>query len=120
ESREPLTRNQKSVMFVTPQLIERLRNNVRCDPVVAAVAAKIVDSAAHWRALPDDALWDLMYGPTLFRSWNVWSTGHCPTCKRDTPLYAWRFDARVRPWKTVCPHCGDVFPKNDFAAYYRS
>ena len=107
-------------MFITSELIARLRSNIQSDPAVAAVTANIADRAAHWRALSDDALWDLMYGATLFRSWDVWSTGHCPTCKADTPLYAWKFDAIAKPWKTTCPHCDDVFPKNDFAAYHRS
>ena len=107
-------------MFITPDLIERLRRNVARDPAAAAVIAKITDAAAYWRGLSDDALWALMYGPTLFRSWNVWSTGFCLACRQDTPLYAWQFDALSRPWKTTCPHCGEVFPKNDFAAYYRS
>lgn len=107
-------------MFITPDLLERLRNNGRIDPAAAAVAARIVEAAAPWRARSDDDLWGLMYGPSLFRSWDVWSTGHCPTCKGDNPLYAWKMDALARPWKTTCPHCGDIFPKNDFEAYHRS
>lgn len=70
--------------------------------------------------MSDDELWSLMFGATIKRSWMVWSNGHCPSCKRDVPMYTWKMDALAKPWKTQCPHCNELFPKNDFGAYYRS
>ncbi len=35
-------------------------------------------------------------------------------------MYNWQIDALEQPWKVRCPHCRELFPKNDFAAFYRS
>lgn len=79
-----------------------------------------IEAAQPWLAMSDDALWDLMFGPTITRSWMVWSNGHCPACRNPVPMYAWKADALNVPWKLECPHCGARFPKNDFLAFYRS
>jgi hypothetical protein len=80
----------------------------------------VVKAAAPWRAMSDEQLWGLMFGPAITRSWMVWSNGFCPACHKPVPMYTWRMDALGLPWKVRCPHCAEVFPKNDFAAYYRS
>jgi len=89
-------------------------------PWAAKIRDDIVEQAQPWARMTDDDLWDLVFGATLPRSWMVWSDGHCPSCKADVPMYTWRIDALKLPWKVTCPHCSEVFPKNDFAAYYRS
>jgi oligo-alginate lyase len=71
-------------------------------------------------ALSDDEAWGLMFSPSISRSWMVWSNGHCPTCTNSVPMYRWVINARKHPWKVQCPHCQTFFPKNDFAAFYRS
>jgi hypothetical protein len=81
----------------------------------AAIAA-----AQPWVAMSDDDLWQLMFGPGVTRSWMVWSNGHCPACRKGVPMYNWGVDAVNRPWKVQCPHCDQLFPTNDFGAYYRS
>ncbi|MFP6643296.1 MAG: heparinase II/III family protein [Candidatus Latescibacterota bacterium] len=78
------------------------------------------ERAAPWRALSVDALWDLVFGNTLPRSWMVWSDGPCPTCGDEVNMYDWVMTPFERPWKLTCPRCGDIFPKNDFHAFYRS
>ena len=35
-------------------------------------------------------------------------------------MYDWVMTPSERPWKLTCPRCGDIFPKNDFHAFYRS
>ncbi|MGD9497667.1 MAG: heparinase II/III family protein, partial [Armatimonadota bacterium] len=70
--------------------------------------------------LSEDEQWGLMIGHTITRSWMVWSNGHCPACGEDVPMYNWEIDAIARPWKVRCPHCGELFPKNDFQAFYQS
>lgn len=107
-------------MFLPARLIARLRKNVKSNPEVARIAAAILKAAEPWLRLSDDELWRLMFGPTLTRSWDVFSTGFCPSCRKDTPLYSWKINALLKPWKVCCPHCRDVFPKNDFGAFYRS
>ncbi len=35
-------------------------------------------------------------------------------------MYEWIADALGQPWKMRCPHCRELFPKNDFLKFYRS
>lgn len=85
-----------------------------------AVRDRLVAAAEPWLRRSDEELWSLMFGNTIKRSWMVWSNGHCPSCGRDVPMYTWKMDALARPWKVQCPHCNELFPKNDFGAFYRS
>lgn len=81
---------------------------------------RLIAAAAPWHTLSDDTLWEWMFGNTIKRSWMVWSNGFCPSCKKPVPMYTWVPDALKRPWTMQCPHCQELFPKNDFAAYYTS
>jgi len=107
-------------MFYPPELIERARRNIAEHDWAAEMQRKAVADAAPWMAMGDEELWDLMFGPTITRSWMVLSYGGCPACKGSVPMYEWKIDALAQPWKLRCPHCGELFPKNDFAAFYRS
>lgn len=98
---------------------------VRClrarqEPWAQSWKQQVVAATAPWLAMSDDALWALVFSHRLTRAWQVWSHGHCPVCRASLPEYTWVMDGLARPWKTRCPHCNDVFPKNDFAAYHRS
>ncbi|MBL7189518.1 MAG: heparinase II/III family protein [Phycisphaerae bacterium] len=35
-------------------------------------------------------------------------------------MYNWKINAWKHPWKLQCPHCGQLFPKNDFHKFYLS
>lgn len=102
------------------EVVRRLRANVAADPWCAQVRDRVVEAARPWLERTDDELWNLMFGPGIKRSWMVWSNGFCPACKTSVPMYTWKIDALKKPWKTQCPHCSEIFPKNDFAAFYRS
>ncbi len=78
------------------------------------------ENARWWIERSDEELWGFMFGPTIERSWMVWSDGFCPACKQDVRMYDWVMDAVHHPWKTACPHCKELFPKNDFQAFYLS
>src|SRR5690606_41959105 len=80
----------------------------------------LVASAQPWMELSDDELWELMFGNTIPRAWQVLSDGDCPACKKPVRMYAWVPDALNEPWKMRCPHCDQRFPTNDFAKFYRS
>lgn len=97
-----------------------VRANAQHDPLLGEFAQAVVERAQPWCEMTDGQLWDLMFGPAITRSWMVWSNGWCPDCKASVPMYEWKMDALGRPWKTACPHCGGLFPKNDFAAFHRS
>ncbi|HZT43796.1 MAG TPA: heparinase II/III family protein [Chthonomonadaceae bacterium] len=87
------------------------------------------EAAAPWRLLDEDTLWALIPGQELPRSIhivNVYGTDKialCPNCQDGIIPYGnypWLTDVFRCPWKIECPHCHEVFPKNDFGAYYRS
>ena len=107
-------------VFYPPSLVANARANIAKHPWAADAAKQIVESARPWMAFSDDALWDLMFGPTITRSWMVLSYGQCPACKKDVRMYHWEIDAFARPWTCRCPHCKALFPKNDFHKFYRS
>ena len=107
-------------IFYPEELSGRARRNVERYPWAAEIQASVLKAAEPWLGFSDDALWDLMFGNTIRRSWMVWSNGHCPACKGGVPMYCWRIDALREPWKLRCPHCDEAFPKNDFRAFYLS
>ena len=112
--------SKQASAFYPASLVAKARANADRYAWAADVRRSAVAAAQPWMALSDDELWDLMFGNTIKRSWMVWSNGHCPTCKQGVPMYNWKMDALGQPWKTRCPHCEEVFPKNDFHAFYRS
>ncbi|MCX5759108.1 MAG: heparinase II/III family protein, partial [Candidatus Hydrogenedentes bacterium] len=95
-------------------------NEVSAYPWAAAMQKQLVDNAARWLNASDDDLWNMMFGATISRSWMVWSDGFCPACRKDVKMYTWKIDAWEQPWKVRCPHCNELFPTNDFLAFYRS
>ena len=47
----------------------------------------------------------------------------CPNCGDEIVSYGnypWKADFWNAPWKLQCPNCGEVYPKNDFHAFYRT
>lgn len=102
------------------QMVEQAAANAAAYPWAAAMRQQLVDAAAPYMNFTDDQLWQMMFGPNITRSWMVWSDGFCPACKKDVKMYTWEFDPWNIPWKMRCPHCKELFPKNDFAAYHRS
>jgi hypothetical protein len=106
--------------FYPTEFRQRILEAVARDAWAASRAKEIVAAAQFWSRMSDEQLWELMFAPTLPRSWHVWSSGHCPACNKSVPMYNWVIDAQREPWKVRCPHCGARFPTNDFAAFYRS
>lgn len=107
-------------LFYPAALIERAKRNAENHAWARRARDGIVEAAQPWMEFSDDELWDLMFGSTIRRSWMVWSNGHCPACGEGVPMYNWRIQALRLPWKLRCPHCEELFPKNDFHAFYRS
>jgi Zn ribbon nucleic-acid-binding protein len=107
-------------LFYPARLREHIEQNAKRYEWAADIRKTIIDDAQHWYGLSDDELWGLMFAPTIKRSWMVLSGGFCPACRQDVTMYNWVMDGQNHPWKTKCPHCSELFPKNDFAAYYRS
>lgn len=107
-------------VFSTAPMLEAVRANVAKYPWAAEIQTAIVEKAEPWMRLSDEELWGLMFGHTISRSWMVWSSGYCPACKEDVLMYDWEIDVFENPWKVRCPHCKELFPKNDFHKFYCS
>jgi len=107
-------------MFYPARLREIANRNAARHPWAADIREQVVTAAKPWLDMADEDLWALMFGPAITRSWMVWSDGYCPACKKPVPMYNWRMEPLRQAWKVCCPHCNEVFPKNDFAAFYRS
>ena len=116
---EALAQKRGSVFF-DPKVMSVIQANVKGDDWSRSIRDQAVDAAQPWFAMTEDTLWGLMFSGRITRSWMVWSNGHCPACKKSVPMYNWKIAALDRPWKVQCPHCKEYFPKNDFAAFYRS
>lgn len=114
------TSRKEASVFYPRRLIEISQANIRKYVWAAALQKQAIEAAQPWKAKSDEELWSLMFGPTIRRAWHVWSSGFCPACRNSVPMYNWQIDALKRPWKVRCPHCQELFPKNDFAAFYRS
>lgn len=116
--------NRKNIktgsIFYSKSLIENIRKNICKYSWAKEIRDNIVQQAEPWRKLSDDELWGTVFGNTLSRSLMVWSNGYCPFCRKNVSMYDWLFDPFNYPWKAKCPHCGDLFPKNDFYSYYLS
>jgi hypothetical protein len=106
--------------FFPAQVIARARHNAQTSRWAAQARDAIVAAAQPWVKRSDDELWELMFGNSIKRAWQVLSNGHCPACKKPVPMYEWIPAALAQPWKMRCPRCGVLFPKNDFGKYYRS
>lgn len=113
-------RRKASSALFPPELTARARSNAQKYPWAKQACERIVADAQPWMKLSDDELWDLMFSNSIKRSWMVWSNGHCPACQKPVPMYEWIPAALQRPWKMQCPQCRELFPKNDFAKFYRS
>lgn len=107
-------------VFFPPEFTARAKANAQRYPWAAAIQKQIVDSAQPWMRMSDDQLWSLIFGPKITRSHMVWSAGFCPGCRQRVPMYDWQINAHDHPWKVRCPHCRELFPKNDFEAFHRS
>jgi hypothetical protein len=107
-------------VFFPPTLVRSMQASAAASTWGQAQAQRCVESAQLWLDMSDDELWAAMFSANIQRSHHVLSNGSCPACKEGVPMNSWKIDALRRPWKVTCPHCEEVFPKNDFAAFYRS
>ncbi len=109
--------------FVTAQMRANALANVKEYPWVARLQRRAVANAGPWVEMSDDELWAMPTSQELPRDIHTNKEIGCPKCGRGIfPYgnYPWKFDVWKRPWKLKCPNCGEVFPKNDFYAFYQT
>lgn len=117
---KPRTPTKTTGVFISQAMLAKAKANAAKYPWAAEMRDKAVTAATPWMRLSDNELWETMFGATISRSWMVWSDGYCPACKKSVTMYAWGVNAFLRPWKVQCPCCKELFPKNDFHAFYVS
>ena len=117
---ESQTHIKQQSAFFSDDLLAKAQRNVAGNRWAASIKQQKIKAAKPWIEMTDQQLWDLMFGPTITRSWMVWSNGFCPKCRQSVPMYNWKVDALGKPWKVGCPHCSQLFPTNDFHSFYRS
>lgn len=109
--------------FVTAQMrANAIANAQRLEWARAARDAAVAD-AERWAGLSDEQLWQMVPGQDLPRDIHVSQACGCPNCGKAIDKfgnYPWKVDVRGKPWKLECPNCGEVYPKNDFEAFYQT
>ncbi len=106
--------------FFNNKISSLIRKNLKTNKAAAKMAAEFIYKTSYWMNLSYSELQSLVFTPELKRSWFVRSDGSCPSCKKSVPMYNWKYDPVNIPWKMRCPHCSELFPKNDFKEYYVS
>ncbi len=111
---------KQSGAFYSKEIAAKVRRNVQQHEWAEAMQQALIERARPWVEMSDEELWGLMFGPTITRTWMVWSDGYCPACRKDVRMYTWIINPFAHPWKVRCPQCEEIFPKNDFERFHRS
>ena len=111
---------KKQSTFFSQAKIQNAISNCTKYPWAKAIQTEAIEAAKPYLTYSDSELWDMVFSSNLVRSWMVLSDGTCPSCGAGVPMYNWIIDPDTHAWKAKCPHCGELFPKNDFYRYYRS
>jgi len=116
--------------FVTAEMRANVSANAEKHEWVRAQQKNAIAAAESWVKRSDDELWEMIPGQelprTIYTNKGVIYEGQkpfCPGCGEAAPAkYGrnwWKFDDS-RPWKVQCRNCNEIYPKNDFAAFYQS
>nr|MBC8520482.1 heparinase [Methanomicrobia archaeon] len=79
--------------------------------------------AEPWVKLSDDELWNFITSQELPRDIHTNKTVGCPNCEDGIAPYGnypWKYDFWNEPWKIKCPNCDEMYPRNDFYAFYKT
>jgi len=117
-----MKRKQRSTIF-TEAKRRNARENISRHSWAREQAETTIARAEVWAGKSDEELWEFVPGHTLRRYIHVNTTKGCPECGPAVFQYGsydWITDPHEMPWKVKCPNCSEIFPKNDFGAYYRS
>ena len=110
------------MVLYTSAEVDQARVNIGRYAWAKAERDQVLEACAAWMARSDEEIWNLITGQSIPRGIHVNPDLGCPKCGRDVygfGSYPWQISLE-RPWKLVCPSCSEVWPKNDFAAFYES
>ncbi|HJN16448.1 MAG TPA: heparinase, partial [Armatimonadota bacterium] len=119
--------DEASASLYTPDMIANARRNIERYPWAQGQRDRAINRAKRWVALEDEALWRLVVGQDTPRCIDVTMTRGkrmgCINCGDDVfnfGNYPYKPDCLTMAWKIKCPSCDEIYPKNDFAAFYES
>ncbi|MBD3182141.1 hypothetical protein GF312_07610 [Candidatus Poribacteria bacterium] len=115
--------SRKSSRFITSDMRENAQKNTGRYNWAKRIADRMLIQARYWVEMSDDELWDMITSQELPRDIHTNKEYGCPNCKDGIVPYGnypWKTDFWDRPWKIECPNCGEVYPKNDFYAFYKT
>ncbi|MCK5804346.1 MAG: heparinase II/III family protein [Lentisphaeria bacterium] len=116
--------------FVTGEMRANALANIEKNEWAQQKQQSAVRKAQPWLKRTDDALWAMVPSQelprTIYTNAGIFYKGEipfCPHCGKTAPTkYGrtwWNFDGKA-PWKIRCRNCSEVYPKNDFAAFYKT
>ena len=125
-----MSMRKKRSRFVSAAMRSNAVANAKRHDWASERQERAVAAAGEWVGRTDDALWGMVTAQelprTVYTNEGVTYKGqqpYCPGCGEAAPAKSgrewWEFDD-ARPWKIWCEHCGEVYPKNDFGAFYRT
>ena len=116
--------------FVTAEMRANVLANAKEHEWVRQQQKKATAAAVPWLNRSDDELWAMVPAQelprTIYTNKGVIYEGqkpHCPGCGEEAPAKygrVWWKSEDSRPWKVQCRHCNEIYPKNDFEAFYKS
>ena len=116
--------------FVTAEMRANALVNAEKHDWVREQRERAVSEAEEWMGRTDEALWAMVPAQelprTIYTNEGTSTKGQqpfCPGCGTAAPEKHgrswWSFE-ESRPWKVACMNCGEVYPKNDFEAFYKT
>ena len=125
-----MSAGKKRSRFVSAAMRSNAQANAAKHDWAREQQERAVAAAEEWVGRTDDALWDMVTAQelprTIYTNEGVTYKGqkpYCPGCGEEAPAKSgrewWEFDD-ARPWKIWCEHCKEVYPKNNFGAFYRT
>jgi len=124
---KPDVSRKSGSVIVTRSMRENARRNCERYPWAKALRDRLARRVKRYVEMSDEELWWLPPAQEMPRSSatdNPRGSG-CPKCGKEhfnAPYNPsrWHWDFVDHPWQMQCRNCGEWFPKNDFAAYYRT
>ena len=114
--------------FVTAEMRANALINAEKHDWARELQASAIDEAEPWVNSTDDALWSMVPSQelprTIYTNEGTSRRGQepfCPGCGTSAPEKygrTWWSTEEDRPWKVQCMNCGEIYPKNDFEAFY--
>ena len=112
--------------LVTAAMRANALENVRRFDWAKSAQQSAMATAAPWLKVSDEDLWKMVPSQELPRAVYIakgllyeGQRDACPKCGKPIS-YGGKANFWKQDWKVTCTHCQEVYPKNDFRAYYQS